>query len=204
MGLLSRNVAQATETPRADHKVMPTLAPEDVPRFLEAAQESPYYILFYLLLHTGLRRGEALALRWKNVDLGLASLGVSTYLSVTETAYKLGGTCIIKEPKTSKSRRRIALPPSLVLALRQHRAEQEAQQALLGKPLTDNDFVFAHPDGNPLDPSTVSHAFNKVIRKASLPHIRLHGLRHTHASLLLQAGVHPKVVQSGWDTLASG
>jgi integrase len=61
--------------------------------------------------------------------------------------------------------------------------------------LTDNDFVFAHPDGNPLDPSTVSHAFNKVICKAGLPHIRLHDLRHTHASLLLQAGVHPKVVQ---------
>ena len=195
MGLLSRNVAQATEAPRADHKVMPTLAPEDVPRFLEAAQESPYYTLFYLLLHTGLRRGEALALRWKNVDLGLASLGVSAYLSVTETAYKLDGTCIIKEPKTSHSRRRIALSPSLALVLRQYRAEQEAQRTLLGKPLTDEDFVFAHPDGTPLDPSTVSHTFNKVIRRAGLPHIRLHDLRHTHASLLLQAGTHPKIVQ---------
>ena len=195
MGLLSRNVAQATEAPRADHKVMPTLAPEDVPRFLEAAQESPYYTLFYLLLHTGLRRGEALALRWKNVDLGLASLGISAYLSVVEAAYKLNGTYVIKEPKTSHSRRRIALPPSLGLVLRQHKAGQEAQRALLGKPLTDNDFVFAHPDGSPLDPSTVSHAFNKVMRKAGLPHIRLHDLRHTHASLLLQAGVHPKIVQ---------
>ena len=195
MGLLSRNVAQATEAPRADHKVMPTLAPEDVPRFLEAAQETPYYTLFYLLLHTGLRRGEALALRWKNVDLGLASLGVSAYLSVVEAAYKLNGTYVIKEPKTSHSRRRIALPPSLGLVLRQHKAGQEAQRALLGKPLTDNDFVFAHPDGSPLDPSTVSHAFNKVMRKAGLPHIRLHDLRHTHASLLLQAGVHPKIVQ---------
>jgi len=195
MGLLSRNVAQATEAPRADHKVMPTLAPEDVPRFLEAAQETPYYTLFYLLLHTGLRRGEALALRWKNVDLGLASLGVSAYLSVVEAAYKLNGTYVIKEPKTSHSRRRIALPPSLGLVLRQHKAGQEAQRALLGKPLTDNDFVFAHPDGSLLDPSTVSHAFNKVMRKAGLPHIRLHDLRHTHASLLLQAGVHPKIVQ---------
>jgi len=195
MGLLSRNVAQATEAPRADHKVMPTLTPEDVPRFLEAAQESPYYTLFYLLLHTGLRRGEALALKWKNIDLGLASLGISAYLSVVEAAYKLNGTYVIKEPKTSHSRRRIALPPSLGLVLRQHKAGQEAQRALLGKPLTDNDFVFAHPDGSPLDPSTVSHAFNKVMRKAGLPHIRLHDLRHTHASLLLQAGVHPKIVQ---------
>jgi len=69
------------------------------------------------------------------------------------------------------------------------------QRALLGKPLTDEDFVFAHPDGTLLDPSTVSHTFNKIIRKAGLPHIRLHDLRHTHASLLLQAGVHIKVVQ---------
>lgn len=195
MGLLGRNVAQATEAPRPDQKIMPTLTPEDVPRFLEATQGSPYYVFFYLLLHTGLRRGESLALKWKSIDLGLASLGISAYLSVVEAAYKLNGTYVVKEPKTPSSRRRIALPPSLVLVLRQHRAEQEAQLALLGKSLTDDDFVFAHPDGSPLDPSTVSHAFNKVIRKAGLPHIRLHDLRHTHASLLLQAGVHPKVVQ---------
>ncbi len=195
MGLVSRNVARATEAPRVDHKVMSTLMLEDIPKFLGAAKGTPYHTLFYLLLHTGLRRGEALALRWKNVDLGLPSLGVLGYLSVTETVYRLAGDYIVKEPKTPSSRRRIALPPSLVLVLRQHRTEQEAQQALLGKPLIDNDFVFAHPDGNPLDPSTVSHAFNKVIRKAGLPHIRLHDLRHTHASLLLQAGVHPKVVQ---------
>lgn len=147
------------------------------------------------LLRKTQRRGEALALRWKNVDLGLSSLGVLGYLSVTETVYRLAGDYIVKEPKTPSSRRRIALPASLVLVLRQHRAEQEAQQVLLGKPLTDNDFVFANSDDNPLDPSTVSHAFNKVIRKTGLSHIRLHDLRHTHASLLLQAGVHPKVVQ---------
>jgi len=195
MGLLIRNVAKATEAPRPGQKVMPTLKPEDVPRFLEAIRETPYYVLFYLLLHTGLRRGEALALKWRNIDLGLASLGVSAYLSVVEAAYKLNGTYVIKEPKTSHSRRRIALSPSLGLVLRQHKAEQEAQRVLLEKPLAGDDFVFAHMDGTPLDPSTVSHAFNKIIQRAGLTHIRLHDLRHTHASLLLQAGVHPKIVQ---------
>ena len=97
---------------------MSTLALEDIPKFLEAVKGTPYYTLFYLLLHTGLRRGEALALRWKNVDLGLSSLGVLGYLSVTETVYKLAGDYIVKEPKTPSSRRRIALPPSLVLVLR--------------------------------------------------------------------------------------
>ncbi|MFB0556602.1 MAG: site-specific integrase, partial [Dehalococcoidia bacterium] len=73
-------------------------------------------------------------------------------------------------------------------------AAQKAQRALLGKPLIDDDFVFAHPDGTPLDPSTVSHAFAKIISKAGLPHVRLHDLRHTHATLMLEAGVHPKAV----------
>ncbi len=120
-----------------------------------------------LLLHTGLRRGEALAQKWKNIDLGLASLGVSAYLSVTETLYK-NGTYVIKEPKTSSGKRRIALSPSPALVLRQHRADQQAQQALLGKPLANDDFVFAHPDGTLLDPSTVSRAFKKVICRAGL------------------------------------
>lgn len=164
MGLVSRNVAQAVDAPHPEKRVMPTLALEDVPRFLEAAQQSPYYTLFYLLLHSGLRRGEALALRWKNVDLGLASLGVLVYVSVVETAYKLDGTYVTKEPKTSHSRRRIALSPSLALVLRQHRVNEEERCALLGKPLTDDAFVFAHPDGTPLDPSTVSHMFSKIVR----------------------------------------
>ena len=129
-----------------------------------------------------------------SIDLGLASLGISAYLSVLEAAYKLNGTYVVKEPKTPHSRRRIALPPSLALVLRQHRGEQQAQRAVLGKPLTDDDFVFAHPDGTPLDPSTVSHSFAKVIRKAGLPPIRLHDLRHTHATFMLKAGIHPKVV----------
>jgi len=189
MGLVSRNVAQATQAPRASRKVMPSLTPADVPRFLEAAKETPYFTLFYTLLYTGMRRGEALALRWRNVDLAMASL------AVVETAYRLHGTTVTKEPKTSHSRRQIALSPSLALLLHQHRAQQETQRALLRGQLTEDDFVFAHlPDGGVLDPSTVSHAFAKTIRRAGLPPIPLHSLRHTHATLMLQAGVHPKVV----------
>ena len=91
------------------------------------------------------------------------------------------------------SKENVALPFRVVADVTE--ADQEAQRTLLGKPLTNADFVFAHPDGVPWDPSTVSHAFNKIIRKAGLPPIRLHDLRHTHASLLLQAGAHPKIVQ---------
>ena len=169
MGLVSRNVAQATQAPRASRKVMPSLTPADVPRFLEAAKETPYFTLFYTLLYTGIRRGEALALRWRNIDLAMASL------AVVETAYRLHGTTVTKEPKTSHSRRQIALSPSLALLLHQHRAQQETQRALLRGQFTDDDFVFAHlPDGGVLDPSTVSRAFAKTIRRAGLPPIPLH------------------------------
>lgn len=188
-GLLARNVAEAVDPPRPERKKMVILAAEDIPKFLEAARETPYYCFFFTLLYTGLRRGEALALRWRDVDLDMASL------SVVQTLHRLSGSgYIIKEPKSPRSRRSVTLPPSLALLLRQYRAKQEMKRLLLGKSLTDDDFVFAHPDGAHLDPATVTHALGKVIRKAGLPNVRLHDLRHTHATLMMKAGIHPKIV----------
>ena len=164
---------------------MTTLAPEDIPRLLSTAEEMPYHDLFYTALYTGLRLGELLALRRCDVNLGLS------FLSVVQTLYRRGDY-VIKEPKSRCSRRTVALPPSLALLLRRRTAEQKALGGLLGKPITDGDFVFAYADGSPLDPSTVSHAFARTVRKAGLPHIRFHDLRH--ATPMLSAGVHPKVV----------
>ena len=193
-GLLARNIARATEPPRIEHKVMPTMKSENLQSFFEVAKKTPlYHHLFYTLLHTGLRRGEALALKWKHVDMGLASLGVAAYLSVIESLNKVNGRLVLSEPKTVAGRRRVALSPSLVLILRQHRDEQSAARALLGMKLTGEDYVFSHAEGSPLDPSTVSHAFSRILRKAGLPCMPLHSLRHTHATFLLQAGIHPRV-----------
>jgi integrase len=193
-GQINRNVAQATEPPRIEHKTVSTLAAKDIEKFLETAKETPHYDLFYLLLHTGLRRGEALAIKWKHVDLGLSSLGVSAYLSVVQSMNKVNGKYIIKEPKTSAGKRRVALPASLALVLRQHREAAEALKLSLGTHLTDEDYVFCNIDGTPLDPSTISHSFRKIIIRAGLPPMPLHGLRHSHATLLLQAGIHPRIV----------
>jgi len=193
-GILSRNVAQNTEPPRIEHKELNTISPEQISTFLEAASKTSYYALFYLLLHTGLRRGEALGLRWKHIDMGLASLGIQAYLSVTQSLGKVNGKIYIKEPKTGSGKRRVALPPSLTLVLQQHKAEQQRLLASLGNTLTDEDYVFCHYDRTSLDPSTISHAFADVVRKAGLPPMPLHGLRHSHATLLLQAGIHPRVV----------
>ena len=188
MGLLGRNVAEVVDPPRVERTNWETLAPEDVPKFLEAAQEAPYYELFYMALYTGMRLGELLGLRWCDVDLDMASL------SVVQALYKRSGVCKMVEPKSSRSRRRIALSPSLALLLRQYKADQQAQRILLGEPLADSGLVFSHIDGKPLDPGVVSHTFAKVLRKAGLPHIRFHDLRHSHATLLLKAGIHPKIV----------
>ena len=187
-GLLGRNVAEVVDPPRPEHKNMATLAPEDVPKFLGVARDTPYYLLFYTALYTGMRLGELLGLRWCDVDLNMASL------SVVQALYKRRGICEMREPKSSHSRRQIALSPSLTLLLREHKAEEQAQRILLGKPLADSDLVFAHPDGRPLDPGVVTHTFTRVLKKAGLAHIRFHDLRHTHATLMLKQGIHPKIV----------
>jgi len=189
MGLVARNVAELVYPPQPARVKVSVLSPDDVSRFLEAARETPYYVFFCTLLYTGLRRGELLALRWRNIDLDLVTL------YVVESGYKLNdGTYIIKEPKTPHSRRNVALPPSLALLLRQYRINQEQLAYHLGKRLAADDFVFVRTDGSPLNPNAVTSAFIKLIRRANLPHIRLHDLRHTHATLMLKAGVHPKVV----------
>jgi len=112
MGVVVRNIADVVQPPKIQKITMNTLSPEEVVRFLDAAKETDYYVYFATLLYTGLRRGELLALRWRNLDLEEARL------VVMETAYKLSnGDYIIKEPKTRHSRRTVTLPNSLVVTV---------------------------------------------------------------------------------------
>ena len=189
MGIVVRNVASVVEPPRVARVTMKTLSPEEVQIFLDAARETDYYVYFSTLLYTGLRRGELLALRWRNLDLKRGTL------TVIATAYKLGnGDYIIKEPKTAQSRRSVTLPPSLVELFRAYQADQELLRVQLGVSLKADDFVFIRPDGKAINPSAVTLAFKRIIKKAGLRDVRIHDLRHTHATLMLKAGVHPKVV----------
>jgi integrase len=189
MGLLVRNVAKVVEPPRVARVTMQTLSPEEVTRFLDVARETDYYVYFATLLYTGLRRGELLALHWRNLDLE------SGTLTVVETAYKLGnGEYRIKEPKTQQSRRSVTLPVSLVELFNIYRADQELFRIQLGISLNADDFVFIRPDGSPINPNAIALAFRRIIKRAGLRDIRIHDLRHTHATLMLAAGIHPKVV----------
>ena len=189
-GLLSRNPADAVSSPRYQNPEWHTLSEDDINTLLEAAQETPYYALFYLAIYTGMRRSELLALRWSDIDLLLCQL------YVTRTLHQLGnGEILYRAPKTAKGRRKIALSPSAASVLKERREEQELQRAMLGIPLTDDDLVFSQPDGKPLRPDSITHAWIKLVRRIGLKGIRLHDARHSHASLMLKAGIHPKIVQ---------
>jgi integrase len=169
---------------------MHTMNEDDLHTFLEAAKKTPYYVLFYMALFTGMRRSELLALRWCDVDLLLCQVYVTRSLHHLRT-----GEIVIRTPKTAKGRRMVMLSPSAALLLQEHRDKQEAQRAMLGIPIKDDDLVFSDLEGKPLLPDTVSHVWAKLVKRTGLEGIRFHDARHTHASLMLKQGVHPKVVQ---------
>ncbi|MDP2919614.1 MAG: tyrosine-type recombinase/integrase [Dehalococcoidia bacterium] len=189
-GLVSRNVADGVDIPRARHNDMQTWDEYDITRFLDTAKDSPYYALFHTALFTGMRRSELLALRWLDVDL------LFSQVSVTRSLHHLkDGSYVFTQPKSAKSRRTISLSPSAILTLKEQREKQASIWARLGKTLTDNDLVFSTPEGKPLRPNTVSRAWAMLAARAGVKVIRFHDARHTHASLMLKQGVHPKIVQ---------
>jgi len=188
-GLINRNVADAIKPPTAQRIEMQTWGENETVQFLEAAKATPYYELFYLALFTGMRRSELLALRWQDIDLILGQVYVSRSLHVLK-----GSVVVFRSPKTAAGRRTIALPPSVLLVFTEYREKREAENLLLGMPLLDDELVFSTL-GKPLLPNTITHAWGKLVRKTGLKAIRLHDARHTHASLMLKQGVHPKIVQ---------
>jgi len=189
MGLIAVNACKGVSPPRPVRRDIPSIGLEDVTKLISAIKGSSYYLFYHTLLLTGLRRSELLALKWKNLDIDLACIYVAHSLHRLDD-----GTIIIKEPKTSRSRRPVDLPPSLAILLRQHKVEREEEHIILGKALTDDDFVFSHADGTPLNPNTVSHTFSKIVARAGLCHLRLHDLRHTYATLQRKAGQPVEVI----------
>ena len=189
-GLLSRNVADAVSLPHVQRPEMKTWSEDDIIYFLESAKDSPYYALFYTALFTGMRRSELLALRWQEIDFIFSQVYVSRSLHVLKE-----GKVVFTSPKTASGRRTVALPPSAILLLKEHKEKQTLDRVMLGIPLKDDDLVFSHIDGKRLLPNTVTHAWIKLVKRTGLKCIRFHDARHTHASLMLKQGTHPKIVQ---------
>jgi len=189
-GLIKHNPVDAVTAPRPQRSDIHTMSEDDLYVFLEAAKKTPYHVLFYTALFTGMRRSELLALRWCDVDLLLCQVYVTRSLHRLRT-----GEIIFRAPKTARGRRMVSLSPSAAKLLQEHKDKQAAQYTILGIPVKDDDLVFSDFQGKPLLPDTVSHAWVKLVKRAGLDGIRLHDARHTHASLLLKQGVHPKIVQ---------
>lgn len=188
-GIIVRNPVDAVEAPRFSKKEFEVLREHELNQVLDVAESTPYYAFFYLLLSTGTRRSEMLALRWQDVDFDFGNIRI-----VQVIHHLRDGSIALGEPKTPRGQRVIPLPPRAIGVLRQHFETQKALFALLGRTLEQADLVFTRLDGGLLLPNTVSHVWEKLVRKAGVPHVRLHDLRHTHASLMLKQGVHPKIV----------
>ena len=187
-GYLGRNPCELADAPSPGKRLMRTLTPPEVEVLLDAAKDSYYYPVIYTAVSSGLREAELLGLIWRSIDLDYLSISVSQVL------YKRRGVCEFKEPKTSHSRRRVAMTPKLASFLREYRAEREQLYRELGKELTLDDLVFTSVDLKPLNPSVLTHAFSRIAKQAGLNGTRFHDLRHTFASLMFLRGAKPKVI----------
>jgi integrase len=188
-GLVGRNVAHLVDPPRIKRTTMKTWSDVEVRRVLDVAKNGRYYAVFVLALTTGLRAGEIFGLRWEDVDLTAGTL------TVNQTLEKPGPSATFGRPKSESSRRTLPLSEACIDALRRHRATQNTERLRLGAEWHDFDLVFTVFDGKPLRSGNFRRdVYDPLIVKARVPRIRFHDMRHSHATLLLTAGVHPKVV----------
>lgn len=192
--LIPRNPADDFKAPTPVPKEMRPLSAEEARGLLEAASGDRLEAFYVLALHTGMRRGELLGLKWEDVDFVSAVPALRVRRTLTRTGNGKGLT--LGEPKTRKSRRTVRLTPRAVEALKHHRARQAEEKLKVGTPYEDSRLVFAGEGGGLINPSNLrQRSFAALLKKAGLPHITFHDLRHTCASLLFQRNVHPKLVQ---------
>lgn len=189
--LVPRNVAAAADPPkltRSARSEMATWTPEQLRAFFTGITSHRLAAAYVLAATTGMRRGEVLGLRWSDVDLD------ARHLHVRQTILSVNYHVTLGRPKTLRSERKIALDAATVRALRAHRRAQRAEIEALGRGYHNQDLVFARENGDPVHPDYFSQTFDRTVKRLKLPKIRLHDLRHTHATLGLKAGVPIKVI----------
>ncbi len=184
-----RNVAASATVPRpagSRRREMAFWTSDELRSFLEQHISHPMFSAWFVSANTGMRRGELLGLRWRDVDLRARRIAIRR--SIVAVGYEM----LESDAKTQRSERVIDLDQRTVEILKAHAAQQRALAAMLGHDVPE--LVFTKTDGSAIHPDLFTQAFSRRVRRANVPRIRLHDLRHTHASLLLQAGVSPKVV----------
>ncbi|MEZ5821639.1 MAG: tyrosine-type recombinase/integrase [Xanthobacteraceae bacterium] len=184
--LIARNPADAVDPPKTTRGSMNTYDLDQTAELIEAMRPTRMLIPALLAVLCGMRRGEVVALRWKNVNL------VTGQLAILESAEQVGSKVRYKSPKSGRGRT-LALSASLVDELRAHRFRQAEELLKVGIRLSDDTFVVAQTDGSPLQPDSLTQDWVRKLANTSLPRVRFHDLRHAHATHLLSSGVHPKV-----------
>lgn len=186
--LIARNVARLVRVTRPQTRERQPLTAAQAKTLLESARDDRLYALFVLFLVLGIRRSEALGLRWEDVDLA------GRALTVRHTLHRQGNSLVVLPPKTQRSRRTIPLPRFVADALDDHRRRQEAEREASKQDWRDSGHVFTTTIGTPIDPRNCSRMFAAQCRRAGVPVVPLHALRHTCVSLLLSMGAPPRVV----------
>ena len=177
-GYVARNVATLVDPPKVVHYTVRVLTPSEAARFLAFTTGNRLEALYRVALSLGLRQGEALGLRWGDIDLDARSLRIAVALQ------PIGGELLLVGPKTAQARRTLPLPATLVAALRRHRARQDAERAKAGAAWQGRDLVFCTRTGMPIHRRNLIRAFHTLRERAGLPPMRFHDLRHSCLSLL--------------------
>jgi integrase len=183
-GIIANNPVSAADPPAVERTEIEILSPEQVTTLLHGLRDRPLYPIAVLGLATGMRRGELLALRWKDVDLDGGKVRIEQSLEQTKFGLRF------KSPKTKAGRRTVTIPLSIVSELRAHWRRQQEQRLVLGiGKAADGDLVFARHDGSPWPPNSLTSDWARTLRMLKLPVVTLHALRHTHVSQLIASGL---------------
>jgi len=189
-GILNRNVADATSPPVIKNKQMQPLSEDELLSFLEAAKNERLFAAYLLAATTGLRRGELLGLCWDCVDLEGGAIAVKRQLIPLKC-----GVVLQEDTKSKSGRRNIALTDDAIRELKAHKRRQAQEKLAMGEAYQNLNLCFCKEDGTYLRPENFVKGFQKRLTEAGLPEVRLHDLRHGHATLLLQRGIPAKMVQ---------
>lgn len=184
--LVPRNVVEATDPLKETPKEIILWSPAEAVRFLDHARADRCYALFYLVMATGLRRGELLGLQWGDLK--------RNRLHIQRTYVRNKKGLVLSTPKTSKGKRFVTLPEDMLEVLAEHKKRQVAERAAMGEKWEKNLFIFTAETGGPLSPQSLQTIWTRLQALAEVPHARLHDLRHLHVSLLIKQGFDPRTV----------
>ncbi|MGH3663495.1 MAG: tyrosine-type recombinase/integrase [Micromonosporaceae bacterium] len=186
--LIDYNPCDAVEMPSEHRDPARVWSPQQVAAFLTTSADDRLALLYRLVLLRGLRRGEAVGLRWEDIDLDKRDM------RITRPILQLGGRITTSQPKTRAGERLVSIDKESAQLLRAHRTAQKRERLAFGTAYQDHDLVFCREDGTPVPPDKVTQRFRQLAKSAGLPEIRLHEGRHTAATVALEAEIDIKIV----------